>query len=61
MKTRFTIFTALLLLSTPFISKYFHVSLIDAVMAVVGIPLIIFMVCSIWRIADAIDRLSDNR
>ena len=58
MKTKFTILTALLLLSTPLIAKYFHVSLADAVMAVIGIPLIAIMAYHIWRIADAIDRLS---
>ena len=60
MKTRFTILTALLLLSTPLIAKYFHVSLADAVMAVVGLPLIAIMAYSIWKLADAIDRLSDK-
>jgi len=60
MKTKFTVFAALLFLSTPFISRYFHVSLTDAVMAVAGIPLIAIMAYSIWKLADAIDRLSDK-
>ena len=60
MKTKFTILTAILLLTTPFIAKYFHVSLADAVMAVAGIPLIAIMAYSIWKLADAIDRLSDK-
>jgi len=58
MKTKFTILTALLLLSTPLIAKYFHVSLIDAVMAVAGIPLIAIMAYNIWRLADIVDRWS---
>ena len=58
---KFTIIFVLLLLSTPFIAKYFQISLTDAVMAVAGIPLIAIMAYNIWRIADIIDRLSDSK
>ena len=60
MKTKFTVFTALLLLASPFISIYCHISLTDAIIATLGMPLIIIMSYNIWRIADAIDRLSDK-
>lgn len=61
MKTKFTLLTTILLLTTPFIAKYFHVSLVDAIMAVVGIPLIAIMAYNIWKMADVIDRWSDNK
>ena len=61
MKTRYMILTVLTMLASPFIAKYCHATLVDTVVIVIGIPLLTNMAYHIWRIADAIDRLSDNR
>jgi len=60
-KLMWIIFAALCLAGVPVIANYYEVSILESVMAVVGLPLILVMSVNIWRLADAIDRLSENK
>ena len=60
-KLMWIILAVFCLAGVPVIANYYEVSILDSVMALLGLPLILFMSINIWRLADVIDRLSENK